>query len=304
MIHNARTKALLAVWLTLLLLLCSSGGCARARCPSDPACGGSCLFRCFCGPKRARPECVVDPICYGYEATCWEPWPEQCAGCPMDQMQLETQIDVAGDDVGVNGTAGPHPAEVPEESISLPPGAADLEPVPPPDPDADDGQDDGANEMDSPPDEGREKAEPFPFREEEPRSGGNDADVPPAANDGEPPKDRDRSPEPSPPSDSQTGAGTRSLLRFVVFSTPEPAASNTPVSTSRSDQDEVGKPTQRGPKELEHRHDTLASRPSGQLPPRDEPRALLILEALRTSFSPPAPRRLPLEARSTRAPGS
>ena len=279
MIHNATTKVLLAAWLTLLLLY-SSGGCARSCRSGGPDCGGSGLLRCLGCRDKSCPVCVIDPVCHGYEATCWYPWPEECVGCPMDLMQVETEIIATGEAIE-NGPNLPHDAGVPEEPISLPPDAADSEPIAPPDSDTGGGQDETALPLE----ENREKTESSPFREEGPSPGGDGPGILPETSDGVPLEDQVPLPELSPANDSQTRAKPSSMLRFVAFSTSEPTAPDRLISTSQIVRGDTGKLTQARPKEGKYGHHAPASRPAGQSFARDARRELQILEALKTSVS-------------------
>ncbi len=279
MIHNATTKVLLAAWLTLLLLY-SSGGCARSCRSGGPGSGGCGLLRCFGRRDKSCPVCVIDPVCHGYQATCWYPWPEECVGCPIDLMQAETEIDATGEAVE-NWPHLPHAADVPEEPISLPPDAADSEPIAPPDSDVDGGQD----EMALPLEENREKREPSPFREEEPRPGGDGPGMLPETSGGAPLQDQLPSPELAPANDSQTQAKPSSTLRLVAFSTSEPTAPERLISASQIVRGDMGKSTQARPKERKHAHEAPASRPAGQSAARNARGELRILEALKTSVS-------------------
>ncbi len=75
-----------------LLLLLSSIGCHTQRhepwnarpyqmaCAWPPPCTNTCL----------------DPECYGYEQTCWRPWPGLCSECPTE-VPIEVSPDAAFD---------------------------------------------------------------------------------------------------------------------------------------------------------------------------------------------------------------
>src|SRR5690606_13946322 len=43
-----------------------------------------------------KPHAVVcpEPACFGYEATCWQAWPEFCVGCPPPAATMDIQMEV------------------------------------------------------------------------------------------------------------------------------------------------------------------------------------------------------------------
>ncbi len=101
------TRSLVVTGGTLLLLL-SCIGCHTQRhepwnarpsqigCSWPPPCTSSCL----------------DPECYGYEQTCWRPWPGLCSECPS--QYAEAKPDAENSDVENSG------AENPDAELALP----------------------------------------------------------------------------------------------------------------------------------------------------------------------------------------
>lgn len=289
MAYSAKTKTLSAVCFTLLLLLCGSGGCLRARHSELSGCGESCLCLFRGGTQQCAPVYVVGSECYGYEATCWSPWPEQCGGCPIDPMLVGTQIDITGENE-LNAADGPHPAGVPMGPASPGPNAADWEVPPVPDSDADFGID----KAPSPPAESQKNAKSSPFSEEVPRSDEDDTGRPPEMDGARPLKIEEQPPEP-PIQDGTTFQAGAPALRFVSFSASEAPTANEPGTTSRTAEGNAGESTRRTPNEGEHRDEDLAWHRADGSPPREEQERSPTLEALKTSFSSPAPRyiRLP-----------
>jgi len=289
MVHSAKAKTLSGVCFTLLLLLCGSGGCLRARHSELSGCGESCLCLFRGRTQQCAPVYVVDSECYGYEATCWSPWPEQCVGCPIDPMLVGTQIDVTGENE-LNAADGPHPAGVPMGPASPGPNAADWEVPPVPDPNVDDGKD----EVPPLPADIQKDTKPSPFSEEEPRSGEDDTGQPPEMEGARPLKIEEQPPEP-PIQDGTTFQASASKLRFVSFSASEATQANEPGTTSQTAEGNAGESTRKTPKKGEHRDEDLALHRADESPPREERERSPVLEALRTSFFSPAPRfiRLP-----------
>ena len=299
MVYSAKIKTLSAACLTLLLLLCGSGGCLRARHSELSGCGESCLLPFHGRAQQCGPVYVVDSECYGYQATCWSPWPEQCVGCPIDPMLVGTQIDVTGENE-LNPADRPHPAGVPKEPASPGPNAAGWEVPPVPDPDADDDKD----EAPLPPADSQKDTKTSPFSEESLRPGEDDTGWPPETEGARPLKIEEQPPEP-PIQDGTTFQTSAPALRFVSFSISDATGAKKPDTTSEVAAGNAGESTQRTPKEGEHPDEDLASHRADESPAGDERERSPILEALKTSFSSPAPRfiRLPKPNRP-RAQGS
>jgi len=213
-------------------------------------------------------------------------------------MLVGTQIGIAGENE-LNAADGPHPAGVPMEPASPGPNAADWELPPVPDSNAGFGID----KAPSPPAESQKNAKSSPFSDEEPRSG-DDTGRLPEADGARPLKIEEQPPEPPIQDGTKFQAGA-SKLRFVSFSTSDATTANEPGTTCQTAESNASESTRRTPKEGEHRDEDLASRRADESPPRDERERSPILEALKTSFSSPAPRfiRLPKPNRS-RARGS
>lgn len=109
------------------LLICGSGGCVRNPCPwlvevnsPRPFLSGGCLRPCGAA-------CAVDPVCYGFNATCWYSWPAECGGCPIG-VPCATESPMGGmTEDGPDPTLAPLPAEAPLPPVLEPPDEADLE---------------------------------------------------------------------------------------------------------------------------------------------------------------------------------
>ena len=87
----AKAKILSAFGLVALMLCSSGGGCGSYRVRWNPLLG--CLER-PCLP-RSRPY-LADPMPYGYYETCWQPWPNQCVGRPLEAIEVESDAQLDG----------------------------------------------------------------------------------------------------------------------------------------------------------------------------------------------------------------
>jgi hypothetical protein len=294
MVYSARAKTLAAVWLTLSLLVCGSSGCIRAPYPGLPGCGVCSLLPfCGCAPQQG-PVCAVDPVCYGYQATCWYPWPDQCGGCPTVPLPPSAaETDITGEDE-INAAESPHPAGLPIEPTTDGPKAADWEPLPPPD----SGKDGGKKPAAPPAEDKGKSVGSSPPGGGESRSGEEGIVLPPEPKGAKTPKSEGPSPEPPVPDSSNTKA-SQSTLKFVSFNEPKAPPAGRLGEASSMAKEQSGGPT---PSAKLHRLPP-PPRASGSSP-RNEQGQLVVLQALRTSFSPPAPHRPPEKAQSTGTPGS
>ena len=160
--------------------------------------------------------------------------------------------------------------------------------------------DDARGEFPSLPADRQKDTERTPFNDEEPRSGEDNTGRPPEMEGARPLKIEEQPPEPPIQDGTRFQAGA-SKLRFVSFSASGATTANEPGTTSQTPEPNAVESTRRTPKEGEHRDEDLASHRAADVsPPRDEQEGSPILEALRTSFSSPAPRfvRLPKPNRS------
>ena len=96
MVYNAKAEIVLVVCVALWLT-CSSGcrvaddsgqGNPRNACPLLPHSNPP------AHPCQVR---LVEPCFYGYEATCWHPWPDGWVGCPPCSAQIGTTMNVVGE---------------------------------------------------------------------------------------------------------------------------------------------------------------------------------------------------------------
>ncbi len=62
-----------------LLMVCLGIGQLAGCCCLDPC--ASCPPEA-CGSSHCQVYPVAPPACYGYQSTCWHPWPEECESCP------------------------------------------------------------------------------------------------------------------------------------------------------------------------------------------------------------------------------
>lgn len=113
---------------------------------------GCCCFECiehcaaplsYFPPRSAltprNPPCgFVDPMCYGYHATCWRSWPEDCDQgrdcldwCQQDALPLPAKGDMAPPMEPVPANPDQPAAPMPEAPAPMPP-ASPASPAPPP----------------------------------------------------------------------------------------------------------------------------------------------------------------------------
>jgi len=275
MVHSARAKTWSAIGLTLALLVCTSGGCVIGPCSGLPDCGACCLFP-FHGCAHRQPAVsVVDPVCYGYQATCWCPWPDQCGGCPTDPLRpLAAPTSTSGENEA-GAIDGPHSA-APVKPPSPGGKTVDLELLPLPDSGA-------VNEPAPPPEAEGEK--PAKKQGEEP-----------AKKQGETPAEKGAPAQP-PIQDGATTKAGQPALRFVSYFRAIVVTPNKPTATPNRLWERTARPDQlRTPG---RNLDVAPAAPQAdQSSSRDEQEDQSILEALRTSFSPPARRHPPAEGPS------
>jgi hypothetical protein len=246
MVHSARAKIWSAIGLTLVLLVCTSGGCMRTPCSGLPGCGTCCLFP-FHGCAHQQPAVsVVDPVCYGYHATCWCPWPEQCGGCPT---------------VPVQPVAAPH-SPTGEDEVSAVDSPQPAAPVTRPSPD------------------GSSAGQELPPLPDSSAMDGVDEPAPPPETKGEQPPKNQGQPSKPPIREGATANTSESTLRFVSYLQAAVAAPSRPAES----------PGKLPGEDEPDQSDSPAGNPDSDPMSHqaDEPKALAILEALSTSFSPPA----------------
>jgi hypothetical protein len=112
-------------------------------------------------------------------------------------------------------------------------------------------------------------------------------------------------PPPRPPlEDVGTFPEKKPVMRLVSFLIPKAAGRDRPDSTFRVAKRDARKSAQRGPMEGEHRDQVPPSHPGHESSSGDGQEGLLILEALRRSFSSQASASPPVEAKPAPAGGS
>jgi len=121
MIHHRPIQA--ATALCLLLLISAGTGCRVAERHTG----------CFChklGMGYSRVATTACYPCYGYEPTCWSPWPGPCVGCPPPEQILP---EVSRREVPENPPSLPQsfPSDPPPPTPGLAPTPA---PAPEPEP--------------------------------------------------------------------------------------------------------------------------------------------------------------------------
>ncbi len=306
MFDSARAKTVATIWFALLLLLSAgSGCCARAPRPGFLAHGLCGLIPWpGCG-QQCAPVCVVDPFCYGYHATCWSPWPEQCGKCPTDPLRLLEPPPGTPAADQTDATEGRQADDVPTPPVA-PDGTVDLELIPLPDSAPEGGKDAPV----PPPTEGAGDVEPSPPAQPPPSSGEDDVE-PPLEAPAEPPLEAPESETPQgrvQPIEAKIQLGAereanRSRLRFVSFATPEVTRLGQPDRTFETGDGQVSQPGRDATGQHTDRNAGVSHGRVADSPAREERTELMILKALRLSFSPPAPRHPPAEA-APASPGS
>jgi len=121
MIHHRPIQA--ATALCLLLLVSAGTGCRVAERHTG----------CFChklGMGYSRVATTAYYPCYGYQPTCWSPWPGPCVGCPPPEQILP---DISRKEVPENPPSPPQsfPSNPPPPTPGLAPTPA---PAPEPEP--------------------------------------------------------------------------------------------------------------------------------------------------------------------------
>lgn len=89
-------------------------------------------------------QCVVEPPCFGYHATCWHRWPEGCGECPDEATGCREEVieeyivpAAEGGSVQPNETAKPTAGDNTESALKQVPDSpapAKVKPVPAPEP--------------------------------------------------------------------------------------------------------------------------------------------------------------------------
>jgi len=282
MVHSARAKTWSAIGLTLALLVCTSGGCVTTPCSGLPGCGACCLFPFHGCAHQQSAVSVVDPVCHGYHATCWCPWPDQCGGCPTDPLRpLAAPTSTSGENEA--GAIDGSPSAAPVKPPSPGGKSVDLELLPLPD--------SGAIDEPAPPPE---------LEGEKPAKKQGEG---PAKKEGERPtkKEGERPPEKGPPSpptqDSTTTKAGQPTLRVVSYSRAIVVTPNKPKATPERLWEQTARPDQ---SRTPGRNLDLApaSPQADRSSLRAEQEDQTILDALRMSFSPPARPHPPAEGPS------
>lgn len=286
MVYSAKAKTLSAVWGTLLLLLCGSGCYVSANHWGLSICGTGCLFPFQGRAQRCGHACAGGSECYGYNATCWRPWPEHCPGCPVDLTHpAGTETSIAVEEEANATSSIPTPAGGPAGGPSPLPDATDWDLLAPP---SSDPLDRNGNAEAAPPsgDEPQESKSP-PVRGDGPRS--SDDDLAPLPETERPGPLKMEAPPPEPPGEenTQVQAGP-STLKFVSFYVSKVPTACKPKTTSGAAGGNARGSLPRTPRERERQHRGAGAYRGAESASGDGRESAIILEALRTSFSPPA----------------
>jgi len=91
------TKVKIALLILLTLSLCSSG-CYVAGYQHESYVSAAARYFPYKDPVPAPARrCVTDPCFYGYQATCWHPWPSGWMGCPPCVIGNGAKLNVVGE---------------------------------------------------------------------------------------------------------------------------------------------------------------------------------------------------------------
>ncbi len=89
--HYHQRKRTTCLWLGTLILCCGTVGCATSQKATQKKIGA--VLRL---PSCDRVTQCLDPVCYGYNQTCWRPWPGACESpCPeyrTAQVTVESTV--------------------------------------------------------------------------------------------------------------------------------------------------------------------------------------------------------------------
>lgn len=120
MIHNAKARIASTIWLALLLS-CSGGCYVTAHHLECYRSAASSLFPYKDPVPPPAYRCVRDPYFYGYQATCWRPWPAGWRGCLPCVTEGPVDLNIVGEVETDSQDAAP-PAAVPGDDLPVGPG--------------------------------------------------------------------------------------------------------------------------------------------------------------------------------------
>ncbi|MBN2473134.1 MAG: hypothetical protein JXB62_00900 [Pirellulales bacterium] len=136
MAYDKTTNLLFFVALGLLLLF---GGSSCVTAPPYLGCEFRPAVRsgpCMCQPVPCTCSGALDSGCYGYHETFWRPWCMPCGAMQPDMVEMQTEIQIIGENDASGGDASAERSAMPEEP-PVAPKPDDLEVLPIPEPDED-----------------------------------------------------------------------------------------------------------------------------------------------------------------------